>query len=161
VSGVWLAFVGWFLLGAATAEARYLVVRDALGGLRVRDLMVRDPATVSSRMTLGRFMDEVVWSRRYTTYPVVDDGRAVGLLPFRCVAEVPRREWDERTVADCMLPRDSVPVVDPDDELVDVAPELSNGVGRALVLDGDRLAGIISITDLARALQAGGPRPRG
>jgi len=129
VSGVWLAFMGWFLLGAATAEARYLAVRDAFGGLRVRDLMVRDPATVSPRMTLGRFMDDVVWSRRYTTYPVVEDGRAVGLLPFRCVAEVPRREWDERTVADCMLPPERVPAVD----------DLAGAMARALAADGPTL----------------------
>ncbi len=90
-------------------------------------------------MTLGEFMDELVWHRRYTTYPVTEDGRAVGLLPFRCVAEVPRREWDTRRVHDCMLPREAVPVVDPDDELIDAAAELSeNDVNRALVLSGGR-----------------------
>src|SRR5919109_347059 len=99
-SGAWLAFLGWFLLQAAGAEARYLAARQALGGLRVRDLMVTDPVTVPPDITLGRFMDDVVWQRRHTTYPVVEDGRALGLLPFRCVAEVPRGEWDERLVRD-------------------------------------------------------------
>lgn len=153
-SGAWLAFIGWFLLQAAGAEDRYLLARRALSGLRVRDLMVRDPVTVRPTMTLGDFMDELVSHRRYTTYPVVEDGRAVGLLPFRCVAEVPRREWDTRLVRDCMLPRDRVPVVRETDDLVDAAGELAGGnVNRALVLDGDRLAGLLSVTDVARALQ--------
>ncbi|MDQ3874495.1 MAG: site-2 protease family protein, partial [Actinomycetota bacterium] len=91
-SGAWLAFIGWFLLQAASGELRYLAARHALGDLRVRDLMVRDPVTVSPDLTLGQFMDDVVWARRYTTYPVVSDGQAVGLLPFRCVAQVPRSE---------------------------------------------------------------------
>ena len=92
--------------------------------------------------------------RRYTTYPVVEDGRALGLLPFRCVAEVPRREWDTRLVRDCMIPRDRVPVVNEMDDAIDAAAELSEGdVNRALVLDGDRLAGLLSVTDVARALQ--------
>jgi Zn-dependent protease/CBS domain-containing protein len=161
VSGAWLAFIGWFLLGAASAEARYLAVREALGGLKVRDLMVRDPATVAPGLSLGQFMDDVVWNRRYTTYPVVDDGRAVGLIPFRRVAEVPRGEWDERTVADRMLSRDEVPVLDADDELVDALAELSErGLGRGLVVDGDRLVGLLSITDLARALELDGRRRR-
>jgi CBS domain-containing protein len=160
-SGAWLAFMGWFLLGAASGELRYLAVQEALGGLRVRDLMVRDPATVPPTLSLGDFMDDVVWNRRYTTYPVVEDGRAVGLIPFRCVAEVPRSEWDERTVRDCMLDRDAVPVLDEDDELVDALGELSErGVGRGLVLDGDRLAGLLSITDLARALEVRRRSPR-
>jgi Zn-dependent protease/predicted transcriptional regulator len=157
-SGAWLAFLGWFLLGAASAELRYLAARDALSGLRVRDLMVREPATVPQSMSLGRFMDEVVWTHRYTTYPVTDNGRAVGLLPFKCVAEVPRSEWNERTVQDCMVPRDQVPVFDEDDQLVDVVAELTEDAGRGLVLDGERLVGLLSISDVARALETDGRR---
>ena len=90
-SGAWLAFIGWFLLQAATAEARYIVARQALEGLRVRDLMVRDPATVEADLSLGQFMDEVAWSKRHTTYPVLDHGRPVGLLPFRARRRGPAR----------------------------------------------------------------------
>jgi Zn-dependent protease/predicted transcriptional regulator len=161
ISGAWLAFIGWFLLGAASGEARYIAVRNALGGLRVRDLMAHDPAVVSADMSLGRFMDDVVWNRRYTTYPVIDDGRAVGLLPFRCVAQVPRSEWDSRSVRDCMIPRAQVPVVREDEDVLETIDELSEGdVHRALVLDGDRLVGLLSVTDVARALETGGRRRR-
>jgi Zn-dependent protease/CBS domain-containing protein len=157
--GVWLAFLGWFLLQAAAGEARTLAARQALGGLRVADVMVRDPATVRDDLPIGRFMDDVVWSRRFTTYPVVQDGRAVGLLPFRCVAEIPRGEWDGRTVRDCMLRLDQVPVLAPDDQVVDALDQLGESdVQRALVLDDGRLVGLLSITDLARALQLGGTR---
>jgi Zn-dependent protease len=159
-SGLWLAFIGWFLLGAASGEARYLAVRDALGGLRVRDLMIREPVTVTPVQTIGELMDDVVWTHRHTTYPVVEDGRAVGLLPFRCIAQVPRGDWDERTVRDCMLERDDVPLLDEDEPLEQALVDLGDGVGRGLVLDGDRLVGLLSITDLVRALETGGPRRR-
>jgi Zn-dependent protease/CBS domain-containing protein len=161
IQGIWMAFIGWFLLMAASAEARYLAVRDALGGMRVGDLMVRDPATVPPSLTLGQFMDDVVWNRRYTTYPVVEgDDRPLGLLPFRKVAEVPRSEWDARPVRECMIPRDDALVVSTRDELVEVLPELGEGVGRALVVEGDRLVGFLSITDVARALEIGRHRRR-
>jgi Zn-dependent protease len=159
--GVWLAFIGWFLLGAAGAESRHLVARQALAGLLVRDLMVREPVTVDSELTLGEFMDEVVWRIRYTSYPVVENGRAVGLLPFRAVAEVPRAEWDARRVRERMLPRSEAPTFREDEELVDALEELSETqLNRGLVLDGDRLAGLLSITDVARALEVGGLRRR-
>jgi Zn-dependent protease/CBS domain-containing protein len=155
--GVWLAFIGWFLLTAAAAEDRFLMARQALGGLRVRDLMVRDPVTTKADVTLGEFMDDVVWTRRYTTYPVTDNGHAVGLLPFRCVAEVPRSEWDRRTVRECMKRLEEVPVVAENDEVIDAAGELAeNELNRALVLDGDRLVGLLSVTDVARALEMRG-----
>jgi Zn-dependent protease/predicted transcriptional regulator len=156
-SGAWLAFIGWFLLMAAGAEDRYLITRQALAGLHVRDLMVREPVTTSADVTLGEFMDDVVWTRRHTTYPVTENGRAVGLLPFRCVAEVPRSEWDTRTVRECMIPREEVPVVGESDDVIDAAAELSeNKVNRALVLDGERLVGLLSVTDVARALEMRG-----
>ena len=160
-AGVWLAFLGWFLLQAAGAEARYLATRQALGGLRVRDLMVRDPVTVAPDLSLGRFMDEVVWPHRYTSYPVVDDGRAVGLLPFRSVAQVPRTEWDGRSVRDAMLPLEDVPELTEEDDLVDALAKLgSSGVGRGLVVEDGRLAGLLSLTDLSRALEIGRPARR-
>ncbi len=158
--GIWLAFLGWFLLNAATAEQRYVLTREAFGGLTVRDVMTREPVTVEAGMSLGRFLDEVVWTRRYTTYPVVEEGRPVGLLPFRRVAAVPRAEWDRHTVRDHMLPLDLVPTLSPDDELIGALEALSDGVGRGLVLEGGRLVGLVSITDVARALEVGGPRRR-
>jgi Zn-dependent protease/CBS domain-containing protein len=153
-SGAWLAFIGWFLHQAATGEDRYLVVHDALGGLRVADVMVPDPVTVEPHMSIGRFLDQVAWRRRYTTYPVVENGRALGLLAFRCVAAVPRAEWDTRLVGDCMVPRGEVPTLEPAQNAVDALAILSDGdTHRGLVLDRDRLAGLLSITDLTRALE--------
>jgi Zn-dependent protease len=153
-SGAWLAFIGWFLLTAAGAEDRYLLTRQALRGLRVGDLVVRDPVTAGPDLTIGEFMDGIVWQAKHTTYPVTDNGHALGLLPFRRVAEVPRNEWEQRTVRDCMVPADKVPVVSTDDELIDAAAELAESdLSRALVVDGDRFVGLLSATDVAKALE--------
>jgi Zn-dependent protease len=154
VSGIWLAFIGWFLLQAAGAEDRYVATREALAGLRVRDVMAHHPVVAPADVSLARFVDEVVHVGRYTTYPVVENGHVIGLLPFRRVAEVPRSEWERRTARDAMIPLEDVPAVAEGDELVDAAGELGeNEINRALVLDGDRLVGLLSVTDVARALE--------
>jgi Zn-dependent protease/CBS domain-containing protein len=157
-SGAWLAFIGWFLLQAATAEARYVATQQALDGLKVRDLMIRQPVTVEADLSLGRFMDDVASSRRYTTYPVLEQGRPIGLLAFRSVAAVPRDEWNARHVRDAMIPREKVPLLDEDESAIDALAELSTSdVNRGLVVDDGGLAGFLSITDLARALEVGRP----
>lgn len=159
--GAWLAFIGWFLLGAAGAEQRHLAARQALRGLRVRDLMTRDPVTVPVSSTVGRFMDEVAWQRRHTTYPVVDDGHVVGLLAFRCISSIPRDTWDARGVRECMIPLDRVPQLRPDAAAIDALVELSDTrESRGIVLEHGRLVGIISAADLGRALEVSGPRRR-
>jgi Zn-dependent protease/predicted transcriptional regulator len=165
-SGAWLAFIGWFLLQGARAEARYVATEQALGGLRVRDLMVRHPVTVDADSTIGRFMDDVAWSHRFTTYPVLDGDRPVGLLPFASVAAVPRSDWDTRSVRETMFPLDDVPLLTEDELAVDALQELSAPTGnRGLVVDDGHLAGLLSITDIARALEVGrtpaqAPSPR-
>jgi Zn-dependent protease len=155
-SGAWLAFIGWFLLQGAKAEARYAATEQALGGLHVRDLMVRNPVTVDADSTIGRFMDDVAGSHRFTTYPVLDGGSPVGLLAFASVAAVPRSEWDTRRVRDTMISLDEVPLLTEDQKAVDALAELSAPrTNRALVVDNGHLAGLLSITDLARALEVG------
>jgi Zn-dependent protease/CBS domain-containing protein len=157
-SGAWLAFIGWFLLQAATAEARYVATQQALEGLIVGDLMVRDPVTVEADLSLGQFMDEVAWSRRFTTYPVLEHGRPIGLLAFRSIAGVPRSEWDARPVRDLMIPREQVPQLAEGESAVGALAKLSaSEVNRGLVVEDGHLAGFLSITDLARALAAGRP----
>jgi len=153
-SGAWLAFIGWFLLQAATAEARYIATEAALHGLRVRDLMVRDPVTVDGDLTVGQFMDEVARSRRFTTYPVVDGGRPIGLLAFGSVAALPRSEWDSRRVREAMLPLERVPLLTEDETAIDALTALSSPTSnRGLVVENEHLAGLLSITDLTRALE--------
>ena len=155
-SGAWLAFIGWFLLQGAKAEARYVATEQALGDLRVRDLMARHPVTVDADSTIGRFMDEVASSRRFTTYPVLEGERPVGLLPFASVAAVPRTEWDTRRVRDTMIPLDEVPLLTEDERAVDALADLAAPkANRGLVVDDGHLAGLLSITDLARALEVG------
>lgn len=154
--GLWLAFIGWFLNMAAQAEAQQVIARERLGGLRVHDLMVEDPITVEPGLTIGEVMDEVARQHRHSAYPVVEDGRPVGLLPFRCLAQTPRSEWDEKHVRDCMLAREQVPTVPEDKPAADALQELAQSeLGRALVIDDGHLAGLLSITDLARAAELG------
>jgi Zn-dependent protease len=155
-SGAWLAFIGWFLLQAARSEARYVATEQALEGVRVRDLMVRHPVTVDADSTIGQFMDDVAWSQRFTTYPVLEGGRPIGLLPFASVAAAPRSDWDRRRVRDAMISLDRVPRLTEDEQAVDALADLSApSANRGLVVDNGHLVGLLSITDLARALEVG------
>jgi CBS domain-containing protein len=128
--------------------------------------MVRHPVTVDAESTIGRFMDDVASSQRFTTYPVLEGGRPVGLLAFASVAAVPRADWDARRVRDTMVPLDEVPQLTEDELAVDALEELSAPTrNRALVVEDGHLAGLLSITDIARALEVGrssaqAPSPR-
>jgi len=159
LGGAWLAFLGWFLLGAAGMEARHLAVRQALAGLKVDQLMISDPVTADPDETLGEFIDSVAGIARYTAYPVVRCGEVLGVLPFRRILETPREEWEVRLVRECMLRRDEVPLLRPDEDALEAFEELAAApLHRGLVLVDGHLAGFVSISDIARLLAEARPR---
>jgi Zn-dependent protease/CBS domain-containing protein len=158
--GIWFALIGWFLSSAARGEAQALFAREALGRTPVRELMAHDPVTVAPEVTLERFIDEVARATRYTTYPVVEGTRAVGLLTFASVVRTPRELWARTRVAECMVPLERVPVTRPDEEAAEALGRIAaSEVGRALVISDGRLVGLLSISDLARAISIAGHVP--
>ena len=103
VTGVWIALVGWYLLGTGEQEARVLVVRSRLARLRVRDLMSPLPAALPApgMAPVGPddgaldALDELVTGVA-TERLVVEDGTPVGVLRIDDVARVIDGEGDRR-----------------------------------------------------------------
>jgi Zn-dependent protease len=156
--GVWLAVLGWFILEASRAEEGQAAVRGALRGAPVATLMTHDPVTVPAGMTLDQMAAAVAGTARHTAYPVVDNGRVLGLMPLRCLAEHSPTEWALRTVDACLIPLAEIPVFTPDAPAREALEELAGSpTGRGLVVQEGRLIGILSITDLVRALDFGRP----
>jgi CBS domain-containing protein len=134
-------------------------VQHALAGLHVGDVMRRDPVVVSSDLTVCELMDATAHGRRYATYPVVEDGSPVGLLPLSAFARIPRHVWEERHVREYMLPLTEVPVLDEDASAVDALAAVGGSDAQhALVVRGGRLVGLLSLSDFTRVLDA---TPRG
>lgn len=160
--GLWLALIGLFLIAAATAEMQMAETTDALAGLRVGDFMISRPVSVPPGMPLDSFMEDVFLAHRHTAYPVVGtEGGLTGIVSFRDVAARPREEWRRRTVADAMVPLDRALALTRDAGLRDAYLQLlSDPLHRAIVVDGDHLAGLLSLTDVARVVEARAPSER-
>ncbi len=151
--GIWFVFLGLFLLQAAEAEARYVLLRRALRGLRVRDLMTQNPVLASPHSSVGEFLGRFVDVRGHSTYPVSDDGRLLGLISLRLAGRVVPDERDRTLVRDVMIPADQVTTLRGDTPIMDALSSLRVGLGRAVVLEQDQIVGILSVSDVATALE--------
>lgn len=159
VGGLWLAFIGWFLLAAAEAEIQAAATRDATAGLAVRDLMVSEPVTVDAHATVQQLIDEVFYTTRHTAFPVMEDTRPVGIVSFRQALAVAPERRSATPVERIMLPA-SRARVDVDRRLSDALPDITGSeLRRLLVFDDDRFVGLLSLTDVARVLEARGAAP--
>jgi Zn-dependent protease/CBS domain-containing protein len=153
-SGAWFIFLGWFVLAAAEAEIEGASARLALGGLSAADAMVRNPVTVDGDATVEDFMDEVFLATRHTAFPVVDRGRIAGIVSFRQALNLPRSDWPAIPVREIMLPADEASI-DADTPLFDALPRLARApLQRLLVRRHGQLAGLLSLTDVARLIEA-------
>jgi Zn-dependent protease/CBS domain-containing protein len=170
-NGIWLALVGWFLISAATAEEQQARMGSRLSGVRVGDVMTRDPVVADGTMTLAEFVDQLALSHQFSCYPLVDPGgRLTGLVTLNRVRAVPPSRRPDTRLRDIACPPDGVPTAHPDEPLVTLLPRMRGCTdGRAVVLDEqDRVIGVLSSTDISRALQAADlrsfhayPPPRG
>jgi len=157
VGGLWLIVMGFFLSAAAQAEASLATTRAALGGLAVRDAMVSQPDTLAGDLTVAQFVDGPFARSRHAAYPVLTNG-TVGLLSYRDAALVSPSDRGRVRVGQLAVPSSEGLVLAPDDELGDAAVELAQTkLGRALVMDDRRLAGLLSMTDVGRLLEVRSP----
>ncbi|MFF5217627.1 site-2 protease family protein [Micromonospora sp. NPDC000442] len=154
VGGLWLALIGWFLIGAATMEERQARVGNALRGIRVADVMTPQPQTASGELTVADFVDNYLFAYRHTALPLIEDDRPVGLVTLDRVRGVPSDERGSTTLAAVACRADDLVLASPDEPLTDLLPRLSDCAdGRALVVTDGRLVGIVSPSDISRAVQ--------
>ena len=151
-SGIWLVVIGWFIISMATVEGGQARLRELLGGIPVSEAMTPDPVTVRSTATVSEFLTEPRFRFRHSAFPVVDNENiAVGLVTLKGADAVPEAERAATAVTRAMVPVDDLPTPHPDDPLARLVPELQGGsVHRALVLEGSRLVGIVTSSDISR-----------
>ncbi|WP_405983977.1 site-2 protease family protein [Streptomyces sp. NBC_00872] len=152
--GLWLALIGWFLITAATAEGRQAQVRGVLSGVPVRQAMTPDPVTAPAGLTVARFLTDPRYRYRYSAFPVTDAaGDAAGLITLERARHTPEDQRESATVKEVMLPLTDVTTAGADDPLADLLPRMRPGAeNRVLVLDGRRILGIVSSSDISRTV---------
>lgn len=149
ISGLWLAFLGWFLAGAAREEERFAQAQQLTTGWRVRDVMTANPVTMPASWPVEQLVDQMVSGPRIGTYPVVDRvGTVMGLVTEARVRRVPRSQWADVTLGDIALPLEEVARAAPEDPLSEVLERVGPD-GRILVFSNGRLVGLVSPSDLA------------
>jgi Zn-dependent protease/CBS domain-containing protein len=153
--GLWLALIGWFLVAAASAEGQQAAVRMALSGIPVERIMTRDPVTVRGEMTVEDFLSDYALAHRHSAYPVLDEaGNPVGVVTHRRVASVLPVNRANVTLRQVACGADEVPRTAPTEPVADLLPRLGGcAEGRALVFADGRLEGIVSLSDVTRALR--------
>lgn len=153
--GVWAVFLGWFLLSAARAEETGGLIRQALSGVKVVDVMTPNPVQAADDISVEEALHSYILTSRHSTFPTHDaSGQLSGLLTMAAVKNVAPNARPTTLIKQVTCPLDQVSTASPGDSVANLLGR-SEGCseGRTLVVDGGRLVGIISPSDINRLLQ--------
>jgi len=152
--GLWIAFIGWFLDNAATAEAQQVTVQALLARHTVKQAMSGRGVSVPADLTLQQLVDGQILGSGRRCFLVSRGQDNVGLITLHGIKEIPRSDWDKTTVSQAMLPLDRVKRVGPDAELWPTLELMDReGVNQLPVMSGGQVVGMLNREDVITFLR--------
>jgi CBS domain-containing protein len=156
--GLWIAFIGWFLLDAARSSYVQIGLLAGLRGHRVADLMERDCATVPPYLSVRDFVDEYLLHSSNRCFVVMRDRQPDGIVTASDVKRVSRDQWPQTSLQGIMRPLDRMPAVPPEMPAIQALDLMSRKrVNELAVVSSGRLEGIFSRNQISRFLKVSGP----
>jgi Zn-dependent protease len=159
ITGLWTAFIGWFLLNAAQESVAQMAVRENLTGLRAFDVMSHEVPTVSGSNTLEDYASDVLRTGR-RCHLVLTDDRLVGMMNVHALNSVHREEWAHTSIQAVMVPRDKILWAHPEEPLLGLLERLLTAdVNQMPVVSGGndgsaQIVGMITRDSILRVIQA-------
>ncbi len=148
IGGLWIMFIGWFLSTAADASRREVAVRQTLAGIKVKDVIMSQPPSVSPHTSLDVLVRDVLSRQRLRAVPVCDKGKAVGIVSISDVGSIPQGKRTETRVKDVMTGKPLFSVT-PEDEITTALEILGrNRVNQLLIEKEGYCSGLISLKDI-------------
>ncbi len=154
VGGMWWFLIGLFLKSAAGMSYQQLLTRRALEGESVRTFMKKEPITVSPSVTLDTLVEDYVYRYHYKMFPVVSDSDKIdGCITTNDIKAVPREEWKMKRVSDILKTCSVDNTIQADSDAISALSKMTRtGASRLLVVEGNRLAGVIALKDMLKFL---------
>jgi Zn-dependent protease len=155
--GIWLALIGFVINGSARAAAAQTALSGRIEGVRVADVMDREPVAIPGELSVEQALDEYFLRDRGTWFPVVDAAhRFLGLVVRDAADGVPEVSRSTSLVADLLDGESGAAFQVSEDAPLEslLGNQALRRFGAVMAVDGDgRLSGVITADQVGRALR--------
>lgn len=163
VSGLWLAFIGWFLNSSADASRKEVTLRERLSHVKVRTLMNLNTSTISPETSVQEMVNGIFTRQHERAVPVCRDNQLLGIATIADIKKIPQERWATTPVKEIMSGT-NLQTVSPDDDL-NTALQLiaKNDINQVIIKDNGNCAGLLTRADIIRYVQTSqelGLRPK-
>jgi Zn-dependent protease/predicted transcriptional regulator len=155
VNGLWLAFIGWFLLNAAGATYLQNQADRALRGLTVAQVMTQECDAVEGSIPIQDFVDHYLLATGRRCFVVMNNGRTLGLVTPAEVRRVDRQEWPQTSVQAVMKPLERIHAVSANTSVLRAMEIMAReDVNQLPVISEGRFEGIVTRAHILQLLHS-------
>ena len=152
--GLWIAFIGWFLDHAASAQVHQVSSQSLLAGHTVSQAMSSHCAAVPEDLTLQKLVDDHILGSAQRCFLVNRGEKSVGMMTLHRIKEVSRPDWATTRAGQVMLPLEQLKCTSPDAELWAALQQMDrDGVNQLPVTRDSRIIGMLSREDVITFLR--------
>ena len=151
--GLWIAFIGWFLLQSAGESVATIEMPRLLQGVTVADVMVPGCPAVDGHLNLQNFVENFFLRTADRCFVVEDKDGAEGMVTPDDVTRIDRARWPFTTLYDIMRPIGDVPSVQPETSLKAALEIMGRGnLNQLPVLRNHHVEGVLTRSQLVSFL---------
>lgn len=152
--GLWIAFIGWFLLQAAGASYATVTLTAGLKNIRVSDVMERDCTAVDGNLNVQNFVEDHLLRTGRRCFIVEQNGQVAGIVTPHEIKNLERPRWPYTTLYDVMRPLDQVHTVTPATPVMEALETMGrDDVNQLPVVSNNHLDGIVTRANVLQFLQ--------
>ncbi len=150
-----LVLIAFFIYIGASEEEKATIIDISLEGTKVGDLFSTDVMSISPDASITE-LTALMFKEKHMGYPVVDEGtyssKVLGIVTLHDIRGIAMDDRDSMKVSDVMS--ENVIYISPEDDAVDALKLMSkNNIGRLIVMKNEAMIGILSRTDLMKAIE--------
>ncbi|MDY6892801.1 MAG: site-2 protease family protein [Chloroflexota bacterium] len=151
LSGLWLAFIGMFLIIAASTSYQQAKLRESLQDFTAQSLMTPGCQRVPASLSLESVVKDYLLPGGYQCLLVSDWGNFVGVITPQELQRIPRKSWSTTTVSQAMIPVERLGTVSPSDNGITVLERMDEGDYGLLLVKTDYT--VVGVIERLRLLQ--------
>jgi Zn-dependent protease len=149
IGGMWQVLISMFLRGAAQMSYQQVLIRRALEGEPIDRFMNTEAIKVPPTATVHQLVEDYVYKYHHKMFPVADNGQLLGCVTTQDIQQVPRDQWDQRSVSDIAEPCDEENTIERGtDSMRALSKMQQKGASRLMVVRDGHLEGILSLKDM-------------
>jgi Zn-dependent protease/CBS domain-containing protein len=152
-SGLWLAFIGWFLNSSADASRKEITLRERLSHIKVRELLNPNIETIRPETTVQEMVMNIFRRQQGRAVPVCQDERLLGIATITDAKKIPQERWAVTSVREIMTTSPLYTVSLEDNLNTALGLIARHDVNQVLIKEQGKCTGLLSRADIIRFIQ--------